>query len=203
MAFQHLNDSSDEVRTRLIQIIHSERSQKKFAKQYLTNLSHFDKRVRGVMAYSIGELNDLSLVTNIEHQWNLEKDPETKHKMLLALSRLSIEKHLKIFLSKLRSKNNNTRLKTLREFEYVNNAKLCIHLLPLLGDHADGQRITAKYKIARGNKIPDSKFARICDAAVTAVGVFFSKKLGFETNWRKVYSKYEIEKTRGLLRSLK
>jgi len=135
-----------------------------------------DEKVRGQVALIIGRLDDESAVPPLQERLKPEPEPEpddeVRDNIVLALARLGDEDARAQIRADLQSGEVQTRLETIRKYEYINDPDALADLHPLVNDHANAVNIHPS------NAPPG--FLRICDIVVQVTTTTGKPKLSFD-----------------------
>jgi HEAT repeat protein len=142
-----------------------------------------DEKVRGQVALMIGRLDDKSAVEPLKERIKPEPDDEVRDNIVLALARLGEEDARAQIRADLQSGEVETRLETIRKYEYINDPDALVDLHPLLNDHANAVNIHPS------NAPP--YYLRICDIVVQVVTNTGKPKLPFDGTERRRFAPEE------------
>lgn len=185
-----LGDPADEVREKAADALGQDMALPACRDCFRRHLASKDGRVRELAAVNLGMLDDPALVSDIQRRIDDEPNPDVREAMILALVRLGSKGYVAEFLAGLDSDIPHRCYETIRQFEYVNDPGLVVHLRGALDD------VTPAFNV--GTKDHPQQ-ARICDAAVAAVVHFHAEHLAIDEPFWRVFTDEEIEAARGFL----
>jgi HEAT repeat protein len=146
-------------------------------------------RVRGEIARILGGMGAMSALPAIRAQAQKERDPETAHKMDLAMARLGDEPARERVAAGLLSSSPRIRYQAIGELEYVGDPRLISKLKPLLNDETRVINIGVEQWPV---------WHRVCDRAVEVIVALSGKTLPFPTG-KRTYTKEQIQQVRELI----
>ena len=154
-----------------------------------------DPYVRGEVALILGQIGKKTDASFLQSRRAVEQDGEANHKAVLALARLGDGKARETMRVALASPNPEARLKTVREYEYINDPKALIDLKPALADMTDVFNINPPHAPPR--------LIRLCDVTVNVVAKVAKPKLSFDGNERKRFEANQLSEVVRVVEALK
>jgi hypothetical protein len=154
-----------------------------------------DPYVRGEVALILGQIGKKTDAPFLLGRRVAERDGDANHKAVLALARLGDGKARETMRAALASPDAQARLKTVREYEYINDPKALIDLKPALADMTDVFNINPPHAAPR--------MIRLCDVAVNVVAKVAKPKLSFDGNERKRFEANQLAEVVRVVEALK
>lgn len=111
-----------------------------------------------------------------------QNEEELSQNIVLAMARLGDSEAQQQIIRKLQSEDVADQRDAIEDLEYINDAKLLVHLKPLLNDTTDAMDI---------GKTPKNFYLRICDLAVLCVQKITKFEFSFVTTRGRQFTKEE------------
>ncbi|MBU1319300.1 MAG: HEAT repeat domain-containing protein [candidate division Zixibacteria bacterium] len=186
-------DKDAQVRASALQSIRS-RISSAILQGLIANLSNTDAVVRGGVARLIGRIDDASAMKPLRKQLDQEDDANVGKQIKLAMARLGDEEFKNEFASQIDTPPLEGRYDVILALEYISDKRLASRLLPALADTSDAYDI--------GHPEADPEFARVCDAAINLIAVWYDRPFSFETDEFLIYSEGQVKEAERFIRSL-
>lgn len=154
---------------------------------------HRDGLVREHVALVIGKIGQPRVVAALKRIRRAEKNRLVRNNIRLALARLGDKPSQKSILNGIRAEKIKVRLKAVRDFGYMNDRRLVVHLLPLLEDRRNAVNVAPS-----GHKA----YVRMCDVAVEVLDAILDHPFSFQVGSIgrvRSYSSKEIAEARSLI----
>lgn len=190
-----LEDEDNEIRTTALSSVR-ERAETSDLPELIKNLANKDEFMRAEIALIIGNLGDSGSINLLKDKIQVEKNADVIRAIKLALAKLGNTEQKEFFAANLKINDSHTRYQAIQDLRYINDRNLAKYLIFALDDHGDTYIITSLND-------PHTRYARVCDAAISLADQLLNHPFAFEAHDYKNYSDDEINQAREFLRNLK
>ncbi len=150
-----------------------------------------DEFVREHIALALGKIEDQSAINALKIQNAKETNPEAKHAMHLALTRLKDPESQKHYIQRLQQADPKELAIAIQDFDYIRDPVFLKEMLPLLDD-------TRAALDVGWSDFP--KYIRVCDVVINTMDAALEHPFTFEALESKEYSPDEINQAKDTLR---
>jgi len=152
-----------------------------------------DEMMREYIALALGKIGDSTAIEPLQTQIVKELDPDARHAMHLALTRLKEPENQKQYTQRLKQDNPKEKAAAVQDFEYIKDPVFLKEILLLLDDTRPA------INVGKSNR---KKYIRVCDVVINSIDAALEHPFAFDIFPRKEYSSDEIKQAKETLWSI-